>query len=392
MLPKPDNLLPVSRPKSSAYDLVFLGAGCASLSLLLRLLRSGRFHDKKILLIDRDRKEKNDRTWCFWEKEEGFFEEIVFRKWETLAFHSDTWSSPLHIRPYVYKMIRAIDFYQYCFSEMALHPNVELLSGDVRGARRELGKLVFDLDNRPFSLEATTVFNSFYHPSRDTPLRLLQHFKGWLIETAQPVFEPTVATLMDFRVTQKYGDAFVYVMPFSENQALVEFTLFTKQPLSDQQYEEELSNYIRSNLGTVGFSIHDKESGIIPMTSEKLAFWRDGMFHLGTAGGRTKASTGYTFQFIQKHSDMVSRMMISGESLAKAPAEPKRFRFYDNTLLDVLYHGRSAASIVFGRLFNRNRPQQVLKFLDNETSPGEELKIISSLPIWPFLRAGLRQL
>ena len=46
------------------------------------MIRSGKFNDKKILLMDKEPKTKNDRTWCFWEKEAGFFEEIVYKKWE----------------------------------------------------------------------------------------------------------------------------------------------------------------------------------------------------------------------------------------------------------------------------------------------------------------------
>ena len=83
----------------------------------MRMLRSGKFADKKILLIDKDAKKKNDRTWCFWEKENGFFDEIVFRKWNTVSFLSEEFSSNMDINPYQYKMIRGIDFYTYCFEK-----------------------------------------------------------------------------------------------------------------------------------------------------------------------------------------------------------------------------------------------------------------------------------
>ena len=41
----------------------------------MRMIKSGKFADKKILLIDKEPKTKNDRTWCFWEKQDGFFED-----------------------------------------------------------------------------------------------------------------------------------------------------------------------------------------------------------------------------------------------------------------------------------------------------------------------------
>ena len=60
-----------------SYDYIILGAGCAGLSLLMRMIGSNQFNDKKILLIDKEQKNKNDRTWCFWEKDKGLFDPVV---------------------------------------------------------------------------------------------------------------------------------------------------------------------------------------------------------------------------------------------------------------------------------------------------------------------------
>jgi lycopene beta-cyclase len=60
------------------YDYIIAGAGAAGLSLLTRMIACGKFSDKKILIIDKAAKTVNDRTWCFWEKEQGFFEDIVY--------------------------------------------------------------------------------------------------------------------------------------------------------------------------------------------------------------------------------------------------------------------------------------------------------------------------
>src|SRR5688500_13885450 len=98
------------------YDYIIAGAGAAGLSLLTHMINSGNFADKKILLVDRTPKNQNDRTWCFWEKDNGLFESIVFRRWSNMWFHGDDGSSKLHdILPYQYKMIRGIDFYKHCF-------------------------------------------------------------------------------------------------------------------------------------------------------------------------------------------------------------------------------------------------------------------------------------
>jgi len=373
------------------YDYVFLGAGCASLSLLLRMIKSGQFNDKKILLVDKTAKIANDRTWCFWEAGAGFFEEVVYRKWEAVSFLSDTYSSTMNIAPYKYKMIRGVDFYKYCFDIIAPQKNIEIVYGEVAEWYYTGEECSIVLNGEKLSLGKAVVFNSIYKPaSNNKIIKLQQHFKGWIIETDQPVFNAGEATMMDFRVHQQHGTTFAYVLPFTATSALIEYTLFTKELLQQHQYDTELKQYISHFLGIDNYEIREEEFGVIPMTNEQFSFYRDGVYHLGTAGGQTKGSSGYTFQFIQKRSEQIVQQLLGGKALAKLPGTPRRFRFYDNTLLYILYHNKLPGDKIFSRLFQKNKPQQVLRFLDNETSLKQELKIISSLPTWPFLKAALK--
>ena len=359
----------------------------------MRMIRSGKFNDKKILLLDKEPKTKNDRTWCFWEKENGFFDEVVFRKWDTVSFLSDEFSSVMGITPYQYKMIRGIDFYNYCFSEIAKYNNIEVVYTEIDEWRVDKEESAFFLNGQEYSRGLPVVFNSIYEPPVNNSgfIKLLQHFKGWMIETDKPAFNTGQATMMDFRVHQNHGTTFAYVLPFSDTTALIEYTLFTKELLPPQQYDAGLRDYIGSYLGISGYKIKEEESGIIPMTNQKFSFSGHG-WQIGTAGGQTKASSGYTFQFIQKQSQQIVNQLIAGKPLSLIPGTPKRFRFYDNTLLHILYHNTLPGKQIFTELFKKNKPQQVLRFLDNETSLREEFKIISSLPTWPFFKAALKQL
>jgi lycopene beta-cyclase len=358
----------------------------------MRMMRSGKFNDKKILLLDKEPKTKNDRTWCFWERENGFFEDVVYRKWDSISFLSNEYSSLMNIAPYQYKMIRGIDFYQYCFKEIAKHTNIEVVYGDIKNWHYEISEVVFNINNQEYRLGNAQVFNSIYEPRDATPktIRLLQHFKGWVIETNEPSFDPNKATMMDFRVSQQYGTTFAYVLPFSATSALVEYTLFTKELLRPEQYDKGLRDYIATFLGINEYKIKEEEFGIIPMTNQKFNFKEHG-WQIGVAGGQTKASSGYTFQFIQKQSRQIVDHLIKNKPLDSFPSAAKRFRFYDNTLLHILYYEKLPGNEVFTQLFKKNKPQQVLKFLDNESSLKDELKIISTLPTWPFLKAALKQ-
>ena len=358
----------------------------------MRMIKSDDFPDKKILLIDKEPKTKNDRTWCFWEKENGFFEEIVYKRWDKLSFLSDEFSNTMDISPYQYKMIRGIDFYNYCFEEIRKHKNIEIVYGDLKTAIGHKEGTTIILDDITYNLGDPIIFNSIPHAPKQGTIKLLQHFKGWVIESAKEIFDPGKATMMDFRIHQGHGTTFVYVLPFTKTTALVEYTLFTKQLLQPEQYDKELKNYLNNFLKIGDYGVKEEEFGIIPMTNEELSFQGQGEFNIGTAGGQTKASSGYTFQFIQKQSRQIADCLAKGDSLFTIFDPPKRFRFYDNTLLHILYNNKLQGKRIFTNLFQKNKPQSVLRFLDNETTLKEELKIISSLPTWPFLKAALKQL
>ena len=379
--------------RGQGYDYIFCGAGCAALSLVMRMIKSGKFTDKRILLIDKGPKTKNDRTWCFWERQNGFFENIVHKKWDRLSFFSDGFSNTMDISPYEYKMIRGIDFYDHCFSEIAKHGNVEIHYGDLKSWRYHKEGLMFFIDDQQLHLPRATVFNSIYETgdSNSKTINLLQHFKGWFVETHESVFDPAIATLMDFRMPQHHGTSFVYVMPFSPTRALVEYTLFSNELLPQHEYEDGLKSYINSFLKISNYHVIDSEFGIIPMTTKKFDFFTGSAYNIGAAGGQTKASSGYTFQFIQKQAQAIVDHLIQAKDLASIPQTPGRFRFYDRVLLDVLHRKRVMGKDIFTLLFKKNKSQQVLRFLDNESSLSEELKIISTLPALPFLKAALKQ-
>ncbi len=358
----------------------------------MRIIMHPLLKNKKILLIDRSAKDKNDRTWCFWEKENGFFNDIVHHQWKKLNFLSDHLSTVLHISPYNYKMIRGIEFYDYCYDKLKSSGRVDILYGEIEGlTSHSKGKTLLLNGNRYDFNEHTQVFSSIYKPTeRSNTIRLLQHFKGWVIETPEPVFDPLLATFMDFRVDQQHGTAFAYVLPLSGRRALVEYTLFTEKLLDTLEYETQLRNYIKDFLKIYEYRIIETEFGIIPMTNEKFNFYKEGIFYIGTAGGQTKASSGYTFQFIQKQSEQIADHLANNWPLLSIKRMKKRYRFYDNIFLRILQRRSVPGPEIFSRLFRNNTPQRVFRFLDNESSLSDDLKIISCLPTFPFFKAALQ--
>jgi lycopene beta-cyclase len=307
-------------------------------------------------------------------------------------FHDIGFSRLLNIYPYRYKMIRGIDFYNYCFSLIEQQKNIEIMYGDVKQIENGTGKAAIILNDE--KIEAQYIFNSilFQKPVlKKNENYLLQHFKGWVIETPAPAFNPSEATMMDFRVDQNGGTTFVYIMPLSETKALIEYTLFTETLLQPQQYDDALKNYVLEYLKINNYSVAESEFGIIPMTNHRFPESNHRIINIGTAGGQTKASSGYTFKFIQKHSKaIVNELIKSGSPVTKTFS--KKFHFYDSVLLEVLAGKKLSARRIFTPIIKKNKPQRLLRFMDNESSLSEDLSIISSLPTWPFLKAAVKHL
>ncbi len=378
-----------------AYDYIIIGAGCAGLSLLMRLMDDDQFDRKRVLLIDEHPPGTNDRTWCFWEKQEGYFEDIVYRRWTDLSFADHTGHIRLDIDPYEYKMIRGVDFYTHCFERIRGRRNIEWLQEKVTDWRRTGNTLHLRLSDRALDLEASYVFSAVSNgqqPHRSS-LCLLQHFKGWIIETEDNRFDTEEALLMDFSVDQHGLPAvFVYLLPLSSTQALIEYTVFSETAFDQKRYDDELSNYVHTRLKLRDYKVIHTETGIIPMTGYRFPRYQQGVYYIGTAGGQTKASTGYTFRFIQKQAAAIADRLKENRLFVALPDRPSRFDYYDRILLHVLINKKMSGADTFKRLFSKLPAWMIFRFLDNETTFREDLKVMNSMPWRIFMPAAFREL
>lgn len=370
------------------YTFIFAGAGLSSLMTVYEMIQSGLFSQQKILLIDANSKKTNDRTWSFWKKGAGEFDSIVIQKYQTAFFKSNRFSRKLDLQPYIYKSIRGVDFYNKVFDLVSQQANVEFLEANISN---------YSETNEGVSVETNLgiyygekLFNSLYNPnlvSSQTKYPLVQqHFIGWFIKTKNPIFNPETATFMDFSINQKDTTRFMYVLPTSKTEALLEYTLFSPNLLKKEEYETGIVNYIK-DLGITEYEIVEEEHGNIPMTC--YPFWKhntQNVLNIGSAGGWTKASTGYTFKnTIKKSKEVVS--FLQNHSDFRKFHKNNKFWFYDLLLIDILFRRNEIGSTIFSSMFKKAKASLIFKFLDEETSLWEDLKVIWQCPKMPFLKA-----
>jgi lycopene beta-cyclase len=352
------------------------------------------FKDKTVLLLDKDAKKTNDRTWCFWEKNAGDFDKIISKSWSQIEFSGENYKSDHEITPYSYKMLRGLDFYNSYLHRIRSYANITFSQAMVTHIMDNKSHVTVTSENGSFLAKkvfnSTFDYKSFYEQSKYPVLQ--QHFIGWFIKSDKAIFNPEKATFMDFSIPQMGNTRFMYVLPFSETEGLVEYTLFSPSVLAEEEYESAIKEYIKEKLKCPQYEILEKERGNIPMTCFNFsANNSDNLLHIGIAGGWAKPSTGYTFMSTSRKIKELAAFLKRNKPLHSFNSKD-RYWYYDLLLLDILHEDNSKGRRIFESLFKGSSPQLIFKFLDEDTNLKEDLQIISSCPKTYFINALLKRL
>ena len=369
------------------YDYIICGGGASGLFLAENLSLDPYFAKKKILIIDPDSPKKlNDRTWCFWEKKNHQREYSIFYSWDKVLFKSDQFEKSISLSPLSYKMLKSKNFYEKSNKVIKSNSNISFLNEEVL----KVDDLSTHCETKTSEKTYTSskVFNSILeweklHNNTKYPL-LIQHFEGWFIKTEKDFFNKDEATFMDFSIEQNSCTKFMYILPFSKREALIEYTLFSKELLDKKGYESFLKNYL-NKIGISDYEVLSKESGKIPMTG--YPFYKKNsknIIYIGSAGGWSKPSTGYTYKNIERKTKLLINFLKMNSDLRSFHKNP-RFRYYDIIFLDVLYQNNYMGKKLFTQMFKHNNAKTIFKFLDEKSNILEELKIMSSFSIGVFI-------
>lgn len=371
------------------YDFVFSGSGLSTLVVLYEMLQRGDFEDCSILVIEPEVKRYRDRTWCFWEKGTGEWDFVVQKQWQTALFSTEKISVNCLPGDLRYKMIPSDVFYEEVVRRLQSWKSVVWVQEKTLHWEEKSDHVVVQTDHNLY--QANYFFNSVA-PSKEViknsnyPL-LQQHFVGWFVRFEKPLLNADIANFMDFSVAQNGNTRFLYVLPTSAKEALLEYTLFSAEELVLSEYETAITEYLKQK-GMDTFEIIEKERGNIPMTV--YPFWKKNskrVLHIGTAGGWTKASTGFTFKNTTKKAKRLVSFLKSEEIDFSKFHKTNRFLFYDALFVSVLYSNNVLGKTIFSAMFQKVRADKILRFLEEESTIIEELEIIMACPKLPFLKA-----
>ena len=370
------------------YDYIICGGGASGLSIASGLSQDSYFLNKKILIIDPEfPKKEDDRTWCFWENEKSQWDDLTFHKWEKVIFRSKEIDKVISLNPLRYKMLKSMSYYNKGNEIVSKNSNIKSLKEKVINVKDNGNYCEVITENSHYS--STKVFNSILNwkllkDNKKYPL-LIQHFEGWFIKTEEDIFNEKEATFMDFSIEQNSNTRFMYVLPFSKREALVEYTLFSKDILDKKGYKSAIVDYLKK-AGIKNYTVTNKEFGKIPMTG--FPFHKQNsknIIYIGSAGGWSKPSTGYTFKNIERKSKTLLKFLKKQDNFKKY-SRRTRFWFYDLIFLDVLYQNNHLGRKLFTEMFKNNPPELIFKFLDEKSNFIDELKIMSSFSTSIFIK------
>lgn len=355
---------------------------------LLDHLRDSSLAESNILVIDSSLEPKSDKTWCFWNHNHRFMK-LTHHTWHRLEVILRDEHIDKTLQNFGYHCIRSDKYHDYIISTAQKSGNITFLESEILElkARDDMGIVI--TSNGTY--RANWVFQSvlkhpdYFHSVVDTSL--VQHFTGWEIETSEEIFDPVKATFMDFNTEQIGGLTFFYVLPFTGKRALIEHTIFSDHILKRKKYVSAIKKYLsdRFNLNNGNYRIVREEKGAIPMDDRRVpSYYNSKTLSIGTTGGITKATTGYTFTRAHDHSREIVRALEKNKKPAPFSGSSYRFRVYDIMLLYLLKNEKDHGKDIFHELFKKNDLELLLKFLDERTSFTDELKIFSTLPYIPF--------
>ena len=381
----------------SEYDFVFCGAG-ASASLLLLSMHERRLLDNKsILILDKEEKNRRDKTFCFW----STHDELIERSLRSIISHS--WSEVIlpnsnHVllAPLQYQHVSSLDLYQK-IDELAVHYGIKRIYGIVHEIEYQgdfyqikindehySGKLVFDSRTPAFKL-----------PERHES-HIHQSFIGWRVKLRGAAKFPEAFRFMDFNVEQQHNTQFMYVLPYADGSALIELTRFGADILLPSEAEALLTDYIEHHYGE--FEKIDEEHGCIPMSTSAIQDSSPpGIIQLGARNYTIKPSTGYAFKRMFYHAEDIAASLAeettpTANNRGHAEAFSGRFAFYDGLLLDILTRHPHQGKRIFESLFKHNTISSILTFLDERSKLSSEIAIFSRLPLVPFLNSLWRKI
>ncbi len=349
------------------FDYVIIGGGCSGLSLAYELEIHKKLENKTLAIIDPRNDYKRDKTWSFWKVINHNFDDCIKKSWNNFSIKTFNNFKDIKCDNFPYQSIDSELFYKKINDVLKQNKNIN-----------------FYKNIKDINTDNSFIFNSVPSFKIDKN-NIWQHFHGIEIETQDSFFDDTIINLMDFNCDQRNNVHFFYTLPFRDNKALIETTWLSKDnDNSLKDYDNQIKGYINNQLRLKNYKVTYTEEGSIPMFYPNNVKEKN-KINIGTAGGMTRLSTGYTFLNIQDQSKYI-RENIENIKNVNIFEIGRKYQLLDKIFLSVLKRHPQEMPDIFFKMFSVP-PNSIIKFLSNKSSFLDDLSIIFKMPKWMFIKA-----
>ena len=349
------------------FDYIIIGGGCSGLSLAFELNKNNQLIDKTLAIIEKRSSYYRDRTWSFWRVKQHNFEDCVIKNWRNFTVNNSKETRSFTNTKFPYQSINSELFYKKIIKTLKKNNNI---------------KFYKNIDE--ININGAIIFNSVFDHNIQKQNKLWQHFHGVEIEVDNNTFDETTFNLMDFDCDQKNSVHFFYTLPFTAKKALIETTWLSEmKDESEKKYKEQINDYITKKYKINNFTINYSEEGAIPLFFPPINKTSN-IINIGSAGGMTRLSTGYTFLNIQEQSKHISKN-LSNIKKAKKYQIPIKYKILDKIFLRVLKKYPYKMNNIFLKIF-KAPITMVIKFLSNTSNIMEDLIVIIKMPKITFIK------
>ena len=340
-----------------------LGDGIAAMMLASR---SGELPEHEISIVSPEEAPMSkDHMLGFWNMNGlEMAVESSRASWSKWAIITNTGKSVMHSDKHPYHIMHKANYIQNC-RDKATQEGVEFIE-----------------EKSMTTTESSQTFDS--RPPRASENAMLQHFLGQEVEVDKPVFDSSTAILMDFRVDQSEGMHFIYLLPYSPTQALVESTLFSTTVLDREYYVNTINDYLADHYGASVHNIIHEEQGVIPMGT--LSPHDENIPGLGANAGAIRPASGYTFVFIHQQIQRAIQASKQGKPLRFKRPHKAIDVWMDAVLLTVLRNWPQQGPKLFGRMASSLSGDEFVRFMSGQANWRLRLKVIMAMPKLPFIK------
>jgi len=374
----------------NVYDYIFSGLGASNSLIILSLLEDNLLLNKKIAIIEPSLKTINDKTYCFWAYPEDpiviKLRSIIRHEYKNITINGGA-KQDISTQPYY--LIRSIDLYSLVSKKLE-NAKIPIFNCFVNEIVSSEDYHTLKTSNGSFKTQH--VFNSVIS-KHEIPnieeVSLHQSFYGLRVKCNTAQFQDSTFEMMNFNIDQNNYTQFLYTLPYSDKEALIELTRFGDKKVEIDYAKKLLVEQLNIKLGC--YEILDEEIGCIPMTTylHKPSVY-NGVLNTGIHANLIKPSTGYGFKNMFHFAEMVKKEIMQNNAKnlnSISLTKKKRYQFYDTLLLIILLYWPKEGKKIFTKLFSSQHVNTIFSFLDEQTSIAQEINIFKSLPITPFLKS-----